>query len=489
MGELKRLGKYDIQSVLGKGAMGVVYRAFDRVIERTVAIKTIRKDALNAKEMAPLLARFKREAQAAGRLTHQGIVTVYEYGEEDDSAYIAMEYVEGRELKDFLDRSERFKLETVVDIISQLLDALGYSHAHGVIHRDIKPGNIIILPDERIKITDFGIARIESSTLTQFGDVIGTPSYMSPEQFGGQSIDKRTDLFSTGVILYHMLTGEKPFPGNSMTTIMHRVINTDPPMVSELNFQIPASFDILVAKALAKKPKQRFQTAEEFATTLKHAASGDIGSTLSLLEDSDTVIINSPDEATVNLKESDLPSMAAAATNSELQKKFDRIVGLLESQGISSESDQRIYRRGRTWIVTILALIILTFGSITVWKIYTENLTYIDLEIIAREKIQTLLAVYTGNYPEQREVVEISLPSKKRPGTTDPESIQPSDTSEPTTPAKMKQPVVAGQNLSQSVDRELPEQIAPGNQPIPAATDGPAPQTSGPGRVIKEQEW
>jgi serine/threonine protein kinase len=218
--------------------MGVVYKGFDPHIERTVAIKTIRKDALADKDMEPLLARFKREAQAAGRLTHPGIVTVYEYGDDGDSAYIAMEYVHGRELKDFLDNNERFPLETIINIITQLLDALSYSHSQGVVHRDIKPGNILVLQDGRIKVTDFGIARIESSTLTQFGDVIGTPSYMSPEQFGGQQVDKRSDLFSAGVILYHLITGEKPFPGNSMTTIMHRVINTDPPLVSDLNFQI-----------------------------------------------------------------------------------------------------------------------------------------------------------------------------------------------------------------------------------------------------------
>ena len=175
MGDLKKLGKYSIQSTLGQGAMGIVYQGFDPNIHRTVAIKTVRKDSLSEEEMAPLLGRFKREAQAAGRLTHPGIVGVYDYDEDGDNAFIAMEYVQGRELKDFLDKNEKFSLYTVIDIVTQLLDALIYSHAQGVVHRDIKPGNILVLGNGQIKIMDFGIAKIESSTLTQFGDVFGTP--------------------------------------------------------------------------------------------------------------------------------------------------------------------------------------------------------------------------------------------------------------------------------------------------------------------------
>ncbi|MBU0485886.1 MAG: protein kinase [Proteobacteria bacterium] len=271
MSELTSLGKYKIESVLGQGAMGIVYKGFDPVIERTVALKTIRKDSFDPKDLEQLLARFKREAQAAGRLAHPNIVTVYEYGEEGNQAFIAMEFVEGRDLKEILDRNEKFAVPEIVKILSQLLDALAYSHDHGVIHRDIKPGNIILLNDGRIKVTDFGIARIESSNLTQFGDVMGTPSYMSPEQFMGQRIDNRSDLFSAGVILYHLLTGEKPFPGDSVTTIMHRLLHADPIKPADLNFQISSGLNNLVIKALAKKPEDRFQSAKEFNDALQKA--------------------------------------------------------------------------------------------------------------------------------------------------------------------------------------------------------------------------
>lgn len=274
MANPEKLGKYQIRATLGRGAMGVVYEGFDPLIERTVALKTIRKDLLDHDQLDEILSRFKREAQAAGRLNHPSIVTVYEYGEEGDIAYIAMEYVRGRELKEFLDKNKRFSLGVIVKIMTQLLDALAYSHKHGVVHRDVKPANIIVLKDGRVKVTDFGIAHIESSSLTQFGDVLGTPSYMSPEQFTGETVDARSDLFSAGVILYHMMTGEKPFPGKAMTTIMHRVINAVPIKPSELNFKVPSVLDDLVVKALAKRPADRFQSAGEFARALVAASKG-----------------------------------------------------------------------------------------------------------------------------------------------------------------------------------------------------------------------
>jgi serine/threonine-protein kinase len=277
MADLKKLGKYTIESTLGQGAMGVVYKGFDPNIARTVAIKTIRKSALTEEERQSLLGRFKQEAQAAGRLTHPGIVTVYDYDEDGENAFIAMEYVKGRELQDFIDHNERFSLNTVIDIVCQLLDALIYSHAQGVVHRDIKPGNILVLGNGQIKVMDFGIAKIESSTLTQFGDVFGTPSYMSPEQCSGLQVDKRSDLYSAGVILYHLITGEKPFTGDSMTAIIHKVMVTDPPLVSHINSKVPPFLDEVVRKALAKEPDKRFQTAEEFKAALrKDSLAGEI---------------------------------------------------------------------------------------------------------------------------------------------------------------------------------------------------------------------
>jgi len=273
MTDLKKLGKYEIRGELGQGAMGIVYDGFDPMIARRVALKTVRRDQLDRAEVEEILARFKREAQAAGRLNHPNIVQIYEYGEDDGTAFIAMEFVEGRELKDFFDADERFPMAEIVRIMGQLLEALDYSHRNGVVHRDIKPANIILLKDGTVKVADFGIARVESSNLTQAGSVLGTPSYMSPEQFMGQTVDGRSDLFSAGVILYQFLTGEKPFTG-ALTTIMHKVLKEEPPAPSALNVQVPRPFDALIRRALAKRPDERFQNGREFVIALKMAAAG-----------------------------------------------------------------------------------------------------------------------------------------------------------------------------------------------------------------------
>ncbi|MEW5788360.1 MAG: serine/threonine-protein kinase [Pseudomonadota bacterium] len=272
--ELTQLGKYRILGELGRGAMGVVYRGFDPLIEREVALKTLRADLLEGTEKATLLERFKKEAQAAGRLNHPGIVQVYEYGEDNSRVFIAMELIQGKELKAYLAEDIRFDLASIVRMMDELLDALGFAHKNGVVHRDVKPSNIVVLQNGRIKVTDFGIARLESSTLTQAGNVLGTPSYMSPEQFMAQRVDGRSDLFSTGVLLYELLTGEKPFVGNSFASIMHKVLKEQPIPPSELNITIPTLFDAVVAKALSKRPDERFQNAQAFAQALDAALAG-----------------------------------------------------------------------------------------------------------------------------------------------------------------------------------------------------------------------
>ena len=290
MAPMTQLGKYQIRRELGKGAMGIVYEGFDPGIERIVAIKTILPSQLKGGEVSAVLSRFKREAQAAGRLNHPGIVAVYDYGEvvaETDHtmvagaqpplgggqrvAFIAMEYVKGRELKEYFDADERFALKDVERLMVEMLDALDHAHGKGVIHRDMKPANLIVLADGRVKVADFGIARLETSELTQAGTILGTPSYMSPEQFMGQAVDGRSDLFSCGVILYQFLTGEKPFTGNA-TTIMYKVLREEPLAPSTLNLTLPAAWDAVVKKAIAKVPADRFQSAREFADAIKAAA-------------------------------------------------------------------------------------------------------------------------------------------------------------------------------------------------------------------------
>ena len=266
------LGKYEVRGELGRGAMGIVYEGWDPGIERRVALKTVRPDQLDSGDAEQLIERFRREAQAAGRLSHPGIVGVYEFGTEGDTNFIAMEFIEGEELQSWLDREERLDVAQVVEIMSQLLDALDAAGKEGVVHRDIKPANILLLSDGRVKITDFGIARMESSGLTQSGSAIGTPAYMSPEQLSGAKVDPRSDLFSAGVVFYQMLTGEKPFAGNRVATIIHKILETDPPDPSKLAFDVLESFDPVVRTAIAKSPDDRYQTGAEFAAAIRSAA-------------------------------------------------------------------------------------------------------------------------------------------------------------------------------------------------------------------------
>jgi len=273
MAEMSTIGKYEIRRELGRGAMGVVYEAYDPMIKRIVALKTIRVDQLVGENADSVIARFRREAQAAGRLNHPNIVGIYDIGDEAGTWYIAMEYIQGRELKSYFEANERFAPADIVRIMTQILDALGYSHKSGVIHRDIKPANVILLSGGAVKVADFGIAHIESSNMTQVGTVMGTPSYMSPEQIMGLPIDGRSDLFSAGVILYQFLTGERPFSGSSTVT-MHKVLEEDPLPPSRFNVQVPGTMDAIVRRALAKRPDERYQSAEEFATALQSALSG-----------------------------------------------------------------------------------------------------------------------------------------------------------------------------------------------------------------------
>jgi serine/threonine-protein kinase len=264
------LGKYEIRSTLGRGAMGVVYEGWDPIISRRVAIKTVRLPDAADEEAQEELARFRREAQAAGRLNHPNVVGVFDYNETADLAYIVMEFVEGQTLKGLIGEKERMALPTVMRILKDVLAGLAYCHERGVVHRDIKPANIMITPEGQAKIADFGIARIESSSMTQAGTVLGTPAYMSPEQFMGVVVDARTDIYSTGVLLFQLLTGERPFEG-SMTTIMHKVLNTVPPKPSDLAVTAPRPLDDVVGRAMARRPEDRFASAAAFSEAMQAA--------------------------------------------------------------------------------------------------------------------------------------------------------------------------------------------------------------------------
>ncbi|MHB9102747.1 MAG: serine/threonine protein kinase [Sulfuricella sp.] len=269
--EIEKLGRYEILSEIGQGAMGVVYKAVDPLIDRTVAIKTINLN-LSREELADFEERFNREAKSAGRLNHPNIVTIYDVGRADHVAFMAMEYLEGRELKEIIASGEVLKPDRVAEIIAQIADALAFAHDHGVVHRDIKPANIMVLRNGSVKITDFGIAKMASGSRTQIGIILGSPKYMSPEQIAGKPVDGRSDIFSLGVVLYELLTGQSAFGGEdcTLTTIMYRVLNEMPASPSDVNPSIPVAFNYIVARALAKAPENRYQSAREMANDLKH---------------------------------------------------------------------------------------------------------------------------------------------------------------------------------------------------------------------------
>ena len=316
MAEIGNIGKYEIRREIGRGAMGVVYEGYDPAIKRLVALKTIRADQLAGENPQAVIARFRREAQAAGRLNHPNIVSIYDFGEDGGIWYIAMEFVRGRELKECFESNERFRLPDIVRIMSQILNALDYSHRQGVIHRDIKPANIFLLPDGSVKVADFGIAHIEASNLTQVGTVMGTPSYMSPEQIMGLPVDGRSDLFSAGVILYQFLTGERPFAGSAATT-MQKVLKEDPLPPSTLNVQLSPGMDAVVRKALAKRADERFQTAREFADAIHAAAPATAAPAATPVGHSDPTLIAAADATVANVttrdnRETSQPGVVAA---------------------------------------------------------------------------------------------------------------------------------------------------------------------------------
>ena len=277
-----KLGKYQLTGVLGEGAMGVVYKGIDPVIQRVVAVKAIRKQLFDASTANLSVAqRFRNEAQAAGRLSHPGIVGVYEYGEDDGDAYIAMEYVEGVSLSQLMQNTPRMPEADVLSLMVQLLDALHYAHQRGVWHRDVKPNNIVVTPTGQLKVTDFGIARIESSEATQLTVLLGSPGYIAPERYTGESPDWRVDIFSCGVLLYHLLTGRPPFTG-SEAEVMYQVLHEHPTPPSQTAAAAPRCFDGIVARALAKKPDDRYRTAFDFREALQNAGALPVPPTLSI---------------------------------------------------------------------------------------------------------------------------------------------------------------------------------------------------------------
>lgn len=266
---MEKIGRYEIKAVLGHGATATVYKAYDPEIDRTIAIKVLKPEFARNEDYR---VRFVREAKGAGTLSHSNIVTVFDVGDYEGLPYIAMEYVEGSTLAAWLERKTRLSVIEAVAIARQLASALGFAHKKGIVHRDVKPGNVMLVHDtQSVKVTDFGICRIEGGETTQatrVGDVLGTPHYMSPEQVLGQPADSRSDVFSTGIVLYQMLTGELPFTGDTLVSVGMKIAKTEPRPPQEVVPDLPVSLRRIIDRALKKAPEKRFENGEEFARAL-----------------------------------------------------------------------------------------------------------------------------------------------------------------------------------------------------------------------------
>jgi serine/threonine-protein kinase len=274
MNTVRSIGRYRIEALLGTGAMGEVYRAHDPAIDRLVAIKVVRPELVAGSGSEQLLERFRREARAAGRRFHPNIVAIWDFGDDNGMPFLVMELVEGQSLDQLIKSSGSLEPGRSAAIIAQVLSALGFAHGNGIVHRDIKPSNIMVLPGDQVKVADFGIARLEASEFTIVGDLLGTPAYMAPEQLSGGPIDHRTDLFATGVILFEMLTGVKPFRGKSITEIMSFMEKRGPEDIRTLNPAVPEAMKHVIGKSVAFDPAQRYADAAAFSRAVADAMPG-----------------------------------------------------------------------------------------------------------------------------------------------------------------------------------------------------------------------
>ena len=324
----RKVGRYEVISEIGQGAMGVVYRAVDPLIEREVAIKTINLEAAgDGREEYE--QRFYREAKSAGRLSHPNIVTIYDVGNTDSVAYIAMEFLEGLELRNLMDADRLQSIERIVKIAARTADGLAYAHKHKVVHRDIKPSNIMIMRNGVVKIMDFGIASMStSSSRTVAGTLMGSPQYMSPEQVESHEVDGRSDIFSLGVVLYEMLTGKPPFRGGNMSELLYNIVHLPHMAPSKLKSDLPRAFDLIIARALAKNPAERYQNAADFAHDLRHYDTLVLPEEANPIADAPTVMIDERlDNRPVSSPE---PAREASrATKAKTEPKSNRLPLLL----------------------------------------------------------------------------------------------------------------------------------------------------------------
>lgn len=338
---IRQLGRYEVLGELGQGAMGVVYKAKDPLIDRVVAIKTINL-GLAMDEKEEYEGRFYQEAKAAGRLNHPNIVTIYDVGKSGDVAYIAMEFLEGRELRDVMNEGTLLPVDQVLNIVAQVAQGLAYAHEHDIVHRDVKPSNIMVIRDGNVKITDFGIARMASASVrTQTGMVLGSPKYMSPEQVMGKSIDQRSDIFSLGVMLYEMLTGQAPFDGENVNAIMYQTLNAIPPQPNTLNSAVPEMVNFIVAKALAKSVEDRYQNAKDFAVDLRTCRDTlpRSGQQVDLSKPQVEVEKKLPDAIDITERMGTGEEETKSASSARLSKAFDSVAATMRLAALTATSE------------------------------------------------------------------------------------------------------------------------------------------------------
>jgi serine/threonine-protein kinase len=456
MGTPKTIGRYEIVDEIGQGAMGCVYRAHDPAMDRTVALKTILMGALAGGHGAEFRQRFNREARAAGALAHPGIVPVFDVGENEGAPFLVMEYVNGRTLADVMKDGERVSMDRVCEIGQQLAEALGHAHRKGVIHRDIKPANILMTNREaygieRPRITDFGVAKMTAGEITTTGQMLGTPAFMPPEQFTGAPIDGRTDLFSLGVILYWMATGEQPFPGETMTTVSYKIVHTEPVPPARLNPLVPAQLDKVIMKCLSKNPADRYQSGEELAQALAEVRSGATPASLRTVIP-ETTMSGRDDQATVDAVRSLPPKRVTSSgrTEAPVAGMTEEAVAMTSTAPLPAPPAKPAAKKSMGVLATVTAVLLAVVAAAGWFVMHKRSPVEAPATNQATQTVQT-------------------VPAAPAPETT-PAAAPPAATTSPS----------AGPSAAQTTKKPAPGQLKSAAQPAagakPAAGTSPASQ-------------
>ena len=448
MTTITKAGRYELRDELGRGAMGVVYRAMDPVIGREVAVKTMRlTEAGTGMTREELISRFQTEARAAGLLTHPNIVVVYDAGAEDGLFYITMELIEGRSLQSLMDAQQIFPLPRVMRLMEQACGALDFAHQRNVVHRDIKPANLMLTEDDTLKITDFGTAKILQFGTAQTAHVMGTPSYMSPEQVKGKPVDGRSDVFSLGVVLYELMTGEKPFPGQNITTVIYKIVNEDPIPPRSLDSSIHPGLSSVITRALAKEPAARYQNCRELLEALRNYRDVVGGEPTMHASAAGTGALREP---TIRLtqQQASRATSAPPAGDRPMAAEEPRRVGIIAPQEAAPK------KRGSVLLVLIL-LAIIGYSGYRVWP------AMLDLWQREHESLKTPENSAPANPPE-------SSPAAANPAPVTPPQSAPA-TKQPANNPPASSPAASSPSASSPA--------APAeNKPAPSIPEKPAPK-------------